>query len=169
VGVGDKVPDFSLRDLEGKVVKLSELQKDARRTKKGVVVLSFWCSFCPSCRRVEHGLDKLAKDYEGRALVMALDASAGETAGKVRDAAKKGGLTLPIVLDPDGRTADVFGTEATTTTTVVIDGEGVLRYCGRFNDGGRAYAEDALKAVLAGKEVAVKTTRHDGCRIIRNK
>jgi hypothetical protein len=26
----------------------------------------------------------------------------------------------------------LFGTEA-TTTTVVIDGEGVLRYCGRFN------------------------------------
>jgi RNA polymerase sigma factor (sigma-70 family) len=166
VGVGDKVPDFSLKDLDGKAVKLSELQKDAKRTKTGVVVLSFWCSFCPSCRRVEHGLDKLAKDYEGRALVMGLDASAGETAEKAIAAVKKEGLKLPIVLDPDGHTADVFGTEA-TTTTVVIDGEGVLRYCGRFNDGERAYAEDALKAVLAGKEVAVKTTRHDGCRIIR--
>jgi RNA polymerase sigma factor (sigma-70 family) len=166
VNVGDKVPDFSLQDLDGKTVKLSELQKDARRTKSGVVVLSFWCSFCPSCRRVEHGLEKLAKDYEGRALVMALDASAGETADRVRATARKEGLTLPIVLDPDGHTADGFGTEA-TTTTVVIDGKGVLRYCGRFQEGESAYAEEALKAVLAGKEVAVKTTRHDGCRILR--
>jgi RNA polymerase sigma factor (sigma-70 family) len=166
VSVGDKVSDFTLRTLDGKEVKLSELQKDARRTKKGDVVLSFWCSFCPSCRRVEHALDKLAKDYEGRALVIALDASAGETAEKARAAAKKEGLTLTIALDPDGHTADVFATEA-TTTTVVIDGEGVLRYCGRFSDGDRAYAEDALKAVLAGREVDVKMTRHDGCRIIR--
>jgi RNA polymerase sigma factor (sigma-70 family) len=166
VDVGNKVPDFTLEDLDGKVVKLSDLQKDARRTKSGVVVLSFWCSFCPSCRRVEHGLEKLAKDYAGRALVMALDASAGETAERVRAAARREGLTLPIVLDPDGHTADVFGTEA-TTTTVVIDGEGVLRYCGRFQEGESVYAEEALKAVLAGKEVAVKTTRHDGCRILR--
>jgi hypothetical protein len=56
----------------------------------------------------------------------------------------------------------VFGTEV-TTTTVVIDGNGVLRYCGRFGHGDQAgTAEAALKAVLAGKEVAVKTTPHDG-------
>ena len=72
------------------------------------------------------------------------------------------GLALPIVLDPGGRTADLFGTEV-TTTTVVIDGNGVLRYCGRFGQGDEvASAEAALKAVLAGKEVAVKTTPHDG-------
>jgi RNA polymerase sigma-70 factor (ECF subfamily) len=166
VRVGDKVPNFTVQDLDGKAVKLSDLQNDAKRTKKRVVVLSFWCSFCPSCRRVEHGLNKLAKDYEGRALVVALDASAGESAKKVGDTAKKEHLTLPIVLDPNGHTADIFGTEA-TTTTVVIDGDGVLRYCGRFNDGPRAYAADAVKAVLAGKEVEVQTTRHDGCRIVR--
>jgi thiol-disulfide isomerase/thioredoxin len=166
LNVGDKVPDFTLNDQGGKTVKLSDLQKDVKRTKKGIVVLSFWCSFCGSCRRVEHRLDKLAKDYEGQALVLALDASAGETAKRVNDALKKEGLSLPVILDPPGHTADLFGTEV-TTTTVVIDGEGVLRYCGRFNNGERIYAEDALKAVLAGKEVAVKTTPHDGCRIVR--
>jgi thiol-disulfide isomerase/thioredoxin len=156
VTVGTKVPDFSVRALDGKTVKLSELQKDQKRTKTGAVVLSFWCSTCHSCRRMEHHLDKLAKDYLGQAAVIALDANAGETAEKVAALARKKGLTMPIVLDPTGRTADVFGTEV-TTTTVVIDGKGVLRYCGRFGQ-----AEQALKAVLAGKEVAVKTTPHDG-------
>jgi RNA polymerase sigma factor (sigma-70 family) len=166
IAIGDSVPDFSVSDLDGKAVKLSQLQKDSRRTSSGIVVLSFWCSFCPSCRRVEKRLDKLATDYEGKAFVVALDASAGETAEMVRAAVRKEALTLPVLLDPDGRTADLFATAA-TTTTVVIDGQGVLRYCGRFNDGDRAYAEDALKALLAGGEVAVKITRHDGCRIIR--
>jgi thiol-disulfide isomerase/thioredoxin len=156
VTVGAKVPDFSVRALDGKAVKLSELQKDRKRTKTGVIVLSFWCSTCHSCRRVERHLDKLAKDYRGRAAVIALDANAGETAERVAAFAKKEGLTLPIVLDPSGRTADVFGTEV-TTTTVVIDGDGVLRYNGRFGQG-----EEALKEVLAGKEVSVKTTPHDG-------
>ena len=160
--VGENVPDFSLRTLDGKDLKLSDLQKDEKRTKKGVVVLSFWCSTCDSCRRVEHHLDKLAKDYEGQAAVIALDANAGETAETVTSFAKEQGLALPIVLDTSGHTADLFGTKV-TTTTVVIDGNGVLRYCGRFNQGDRAaYAEEALKAVLAGKEVAVKTTPHDG-------
>jgi thiol-disulfide isomerase/thioredoxin len=161
VAVGEKVPDFSVRTLDDKTVKLSELQKDEKRTRQGIVVLSFWCSTCSSCRRVEPHLDKLARDYRGQAAVIALDANAGETAERVTAFAKEKGLTMPIVLDPGGRTADLFGTEV-TTTTVVIDGNGVLRYCGRFGQGDEAAAEAALKAVLAGKEVAVKTTPHDG-------
>src|SRR5262249_44733405 len=106
-------------------------------------------------------LDKLAKDYAGQAAVIALDANAGETAQRVAAFAKEKGLRMPSVLDPSGRTADLFGTEV-TTTTVVIDGQGVLRYCGRFSQGEKAYAGEALKAVLAGKEVAVKTPLHDG-------
>src|SRR5262245_32988933 len=76
IKVGEKVPELSVRTLDGMTVKLSELQKDAKRAKSGVVVLSFWCTTCGSCRRVEHRLDKLAKDYEGRVAVMALDANA---------------------------------------------------------------------------------------------
>src|SRR5262245_17391644 len=162
IGVGEKVPDFSVRTLDGKAVKLSELQKDQKRTKSGIIVLSFWCSTCSSCRRVEQFLDKLAKDYAGQVAVIALDANAGETAEHVAAFAKEKGLTMPIVLDAKGKSADIFGVDV-TTTTVVIDGTGILRYCGRFRDGdGAAYAEEALKALLAGKEVAVKTTPHEG-------
>jgi len=161
VKVGDKVPDFSVRILDGKTVKLSELQKDERRTKSGVVVLSFWCSTCHSCRDVEHLLAKLPKDYGGQAAVIALDANADETAEGVAAFLKKNGLELPVVLDPDGNTADLFGVRR-TTTTVVIDGNGVLRYCGQYRQKGGGSAEEALKAVLAGKEVAVKTTPHNG-------
>ncbi len=159
--VGDKVPDFTLRDQTGRALKFSELLKDVQRTPKGIIVLSFWCSTCSSCRRVEHHLDKLAKDYQGQALVLALDANAGETPENVSAFAAKQGLTLPIFLNLDARAADILGTTV-TTTTAVIDGSGVLRYFGRFSDGQHAYAEDALKAVLAGKEVAVKTTEHSG-------
>ncbi|GIT29727.1 MAG: hypothetical protein Ct9H300mP1_17730 [Planctomycetaceae bacterium] len=45
------------------------------------MVLNFWCSFCGSCRHVEHSLNKLASAYKGRVAVVALDASPGETVG----------------------------------------------------------------------------------------
>jgi hypothetical protein len=59
--------------------------------------------------------EKLAKDYEGRALVKALDASADEIAEEARAALKPEGATLPVHLDPDGHAADVFGTDAIAT------------------------------------------------------
>lgn len=161
VKIGDNVPDFSVRTLDGKSVRLSELQKDERRTERGVVVLSFWCTTCHSCRDVEHLLAKLYKDYGGQAAVIALDANADETAERVAAFVKKHGLELPIVLDHSGNTADLFGVKR-TTTTVVIDGKGVLRYCGQFRQKGGGSAEEALKAVLTGKEVAIKTTPHNG-------
>lgn len=161
VKVGDTVPDFSVRTLDGKNVKLSELQKDAGKTKDGVVVLSFWCATCHSCRDVEPLLAQLAKDFAGQAYVMALDANAGETIEEVNAFLKKKGMTLPVVLDPDSATADLFGVKK-TTTTLVIDGKGILRYCGQFRQRKGGSAEAALKSVLAGTEVAVKTTPHNG-------
>ena len=162
VKVGARVPDFTVHTLDGKDIKLSELRKEAERSKSGVVVLSFWCSTCHSCRDVERQLAKLSKDYDGQVAVIALDANADETSERVAAFVKKSGLALPVVLDPSGKTADLFGVRR-TTTTVVIDGDGVLRYCGQFRQkAGGGSAEDALRAVLAGKEVAVKTTPHNG-------
>ena len=45
---------------------------------------------------------------------------------------------------------------------VVIDGDGMLRYCGQFGDQENSFAQNALEAVLAGEEVPVKKTRQKG-------
>lgn len=161
VGIGEKVPDFTVVDLDGKTWKFSELHRKASLKDRTAVVLTFWCSFCHSCRHVEGDLDQLAKDYKGKAAVFAVDASAGETAEGVLEFADERGLTVPILLNPDGSAADLFGTKV-TTTTVVIDADGVLRYCGQFGHGKHCPAGEALKAVLAGKDVQVKTTPHRG-------
>jgi thiol-disulfide isomerase/thioredoxin len=160
IAIGDKVPDFEVV-IDGKKWMLSELQADPTVTSDGTLVLTFWCSFCHSCRHVEHQLDSLATQYRGKVGVIALDASAGETAEKVAEFAAKQGLTLPIALSSGGAAADIFGTRV-TTTTVVIDGNGLLRYCGQFGDRENSFAQDALEAVLAGEEVPVKKTRQKG-------
>jgi peroxiredoxin len=151
---GDRVPDFSITDLSGTTRKLSELQKS---TPSGAVTLTFWCSFCHSCRPMESKLDKVARAFKGKAAVVAVDASAGETADGIRAFAKGKGLAVPILLDAEGKAADLFGVRV-TTTTLVIDREGILRYRGQFTEAERPLAEEALKAVLDGKEVRQKET-----------
>lgn len=158
LAVGDRVPDFTVRDLQGKTHRLSELRK---QTKSGIVSLTFWCSFCHSCRHVEERLDRFARDYKGQAVVAAIDASAGETAAAVGAFAKKKGLSLPILMDAPGKVADLFGVKV-TTTTVLIDGQGILRYRGRLLEEEQFLAGDALKAVLVGEPVARKETPQRG-------
>lgn len=160
LSVGDKVPEFVVT-IAGKKRTLSELRQDAALSEDGTLVLTFWCSFCHSCRDIEQRLDKLAKRYSGRVGVIALDASAGETTEVVAEFAKENGLSLPIALNPSGTAADIFGVQV-TTTTIVIDSKGILRYRGQFGASGHAYAAEALEAVLAGEDVRVKKTRQKG-------
>ncbi len=161
VKIGEKVTDFSVKALDGTTWKLSDLRDVEQLSDDGVTVLTFWCSFCHSCRHVEGPLDKLAKKYKGKVLVMAVDSSVGETANAVAAFKKKKRLSLPIGLDPNGQAADVFGARF-TTTTAVIDRDGVLRYLGQFGHGDDRFAEDALKDVLAGRDVQVNHSQQRG-------
>ena len=142
LAVGDPVPDFEVTDVAGKPVKLSELRA---RTESGVVSLTFWCTFCHSCRMTDAKLQKLADDHKGKAAVAGVDASAVDDAKKIGDFAKAKGFTVPVYLDAAGKAADLFGVKV-TTTTMVIDKAGVLRYRGTFDRAG-----DALASVLGGK------------------
>jgi len=160
IAIGDMVPDFEV-SIAGRKWKLSELRQNKEITADGTLVLTFWCSFCHSCRHVEKSLDALAQEYRGKVGVIALDASAGETTEGVAEFARARELSLPIALDASGTSADVFGTRV-TTTTVVIDKDGLLRYRGQFGDGRHSFALDALQAVLAGKDVPVHETRQKG-------
>ena len=160
IKIGEKVPDFEVTIGETKW-KLSELQKSKEITEDGSLVLTFWCSFCHSCRHVEHQLDELAEHYHGKVGVIALDASAGETTEDVTAFANKEKLSLPIAIDAAGKSADIFGVDA-TTTAVVIDKDGILRYRGQFVAGKKQLAHEALKSVLAGKDVAIAETRQKG-------
>ena len=160
ISIGDKVPDFEVT-INDKKWTLSQLRKNAELTSDGTIVLTFWCSFCHSCRHIDQSLNKLAQHYKGKAAVIALDASDGETTEEVTRFAKEKGLTLPIALNASGSAADIFGAKR-TTTTVVIDKQGVLRYCGQFGNARNPFAQNALEAVLQGQTVKVAETKHRG-------
>jgi peroxiredoxin len=55
--------DFSLQDMSGKTVKLSDY-------KGKVVLLEFWATWCPPCRASVPGLEKLHNAYKDKGLVV---------------------------------------------------------------------------------------------------
>jgi thiol-disulfide isomerase/thioredoxin len=56
-------PDFSLPDLDGKPHTLSEYRGK-------VVVLNFWATWCPACKEELPSLQKLARSYRDRGLIV---------------------------------------------------------------------------------------------------
>lgn len=158
LAVGDKVPEFTVTDVAGKSWKLSDLQK---RTGSGVVCLTFWCTFCHSCRMMDTRFQKVADEFKDKAAVVGLDASAADTPKKVEDFTREKKFSVPVFVDADGKAADLFGVRV-TTTTVVIDKTGILRYRGQFGTENSPHAQNALRAVLDGTEVAVKETSPAG-------
>ncbi|MCW8129666.1 MAG: redoxin domain-containing protein [Planctomycetota bacterium] len=163
---GGKVPDLGLTGLDGKSVPLDALLKgDDGKARPAVLVV--WCSTCPSCRMAEDRIAAFAGKYKDRAAVCFLDANLGETPEKAKAALAKKKLEMPVLFDAAGASVNAFGLSC-TTTALVIDGSGVLRYHGRFDQNDNRYAEDALTAVLDGKDVAVATTAEAGCGIVRD-
>lgn len=161
IAVGQKVPDFVVPDLRGRGQRLSRLLK---QSKSGVVVLTFWCTICSTCRTMEDRLEQLHRSGGRQVGVYALDANtAGETPRQIVAFMKRKRLSFPVLMDVGGRLAQAFGVRA-TTTTLVIDSKRILRYFGKFDDrrGREAYTVDAVKALLENRPVAIKQTRPVG-------
>lgn len=90
--VSAAAPSFSIRKLDGTVVNSAEL-------RGRVVILDYWATWCPACRREMPELEKLYQRYQGNSRVSfwAVDVrDGGETPEKARTYMQNAGYTLPI-------------------------------------------------------------------------
>ncbi len=174
--VGKPAPDFALKDLDGKEVRLSSF--------KGKTVVLEW--FNPSCPFVDRShtkgsLKDTAKRHTKNGVVwLAVNSGApgkqGHGADANREGAKKYGIDHPILLDETGDVGKKYG--ATNTPHMfVIDDKGTLVYRGAIDNspdgegespaGGKlvSYVDEALAAVAAGKAPATSETKAYGCGV----
>ncbi len=87
--VGDQAIDWTLKDSDGKTVKLADL-------KGKVVVMDFWATWCPPCRKAMPDVQKLHDEFKDKGvMVYGLnawekdDTKADKTTGKKQTAAEK--------------------------------------------------------------------------------
>ncbi|MDQ0177064.1 peroxiredoxin family protein [Bacillus chungangensis] len=118
---GDTAFDFTLKDLEGNDVKLSDFQG-----KK--VFLNFWATWCPPCKAE---MPHMQNFYESKANEMNVEILAvnltKEDKGieKVKKFAEDYKITFPILLDEKGHIGKKYRSFA-IPTTYVLNTEGKI-------------------------------------------
>ncbi|HJV64664.1 MAG TPA: TlpA disulfide reductase family protein [Geomonas sp.] len=115
---GNPAPDFTLKDMSGRAVQLSSLRGK-------VVLVNFWATWCPPCRAEVPSMVKLNQAMQGKAFQML--AISIDEGGKdaVTSFFQKENLTLPALLDTDGKVSRLYGTTG-VPETFVVDQKGVI-------------------------------------------
>jgi thiamine biosynthesis lipoprotein len=85
------------------------------------VVLEFWASWCETCKRALPDHEKLARAYAGRLQVWAVNV--GEDPETAASYVRHRGMTLPVLVDPEGKAATSLGMDA-MPYAVLLDAEG---------------------------------------------
>jgi peroxiredoxin len=176
--LGSPAPDFVLPGVDGKIHKLSDYASSK------LLVVVFTCDHCPNAQMYEGRVTQLYNDYKDKGVAVVaispndpkairideLDSSdVSDTLEemKIRVAYKH----LPYPYLYDGETESVsqaYGPQA-SPHIFIFDQQRTLRYEGAIDDSYRIefakrhYALDAIDALLADKEVAVKHTGAFGC------
>ena len=162
-----KAPAFTLEDVEGKKVNLSDFADK-------IVVLEWANPGCPIWLRVHKAgtFKALAEKYKDKGVVwLAINSTRTSNREKNRKFAETEKVPYPILDDHAGTVGRAYGAK-TTPHMFVIDKHGQLAYEGAIDDdpAGRKekplnYVDQALTELLAGKAVSVPKTKPYGCSV----
>jgi peroxiredoxin len=170
--LGTKAPDFSLPNVDGKRIALSDLQGAP------ALLVVFMCNHCPYVKHVAAGLATLAGEYQAKGVAV-VGISANDVAGFPEDAPAKmveesrtRGYSFPYLYDESQAVAKAYRA-ACTPDFYLFDKQQKLVYRGQM-DSSRpgsdvpVTGEDlraALDAVLSGRPVSDKQKPSIGCNI----
>ena len=117
--LGKTAPQFTLVDLSGKKVSLSQF-------KGHPIVMNFWATYCGPCRLEMPWFQQLEGKYQAQGLVvLGLDQDEGMATKEIADAAKKVGVSYPILL-PDDKVAASYQLGDYLPETMYIDKNGKI-------------------------------------------
>lgn len=122
IGEGHTAPDFTLENLKGEPVKLSDL-----RGKK--VILNFWASWCPPCQVEAPEMQAYYEAHKSNDFtILAVNATISEKSNSdVKDFVDDFGLTFPTVLDTVGTISKDYQVRG-LPTSYFIDKQGVIHH-----------------------------------------
>ena len=178
LALGSPAPDFALPGVDGQIHKLSDYASSP------ILVVVFTCNHCPIAQMYEKRIQQLATDYKDKGVAVVaiqgndpqairideLDSSdLSDTLPEMKIRVQYKHLTYPYLYDGDTqKVTRAYGPQA-TPHAFIFDQQRHLRYEGRIDNSYRTElvktqdARNAIDALLAHKEVAVKHTGVFGC------
>ena len=167
---GSKAPKFRLKGSNGKTVRLAD--------HAGKIVVLEWVN--PECPIAKQYYDrkvpqKLARKYQEEGVVwLGINSGRDQTAQQNRKFVETFDLDYPILEDPAGAIARLYGAKC-TPHVFIIDRQGTIAYNGVVDDSTRSsrakkktithFVADALSALVAGSAVKVPFTQPVGTPI----
>jgi len=115
--VGQAAPDFTIEDIDGKPVTLSDHRGKA-------VFIAFWASWCPACIAEMPDFEAVHQRFGGDVVFVGVNLQDVDRATAERFVVETG-VTYPIADDPTGAIYASFGGFA-MPTTVYIDADGEI-------------------------------------------
>ena len=146
-----EAPGFQLEDMDGEVYSLENYRGK-------VVILNFWATWCPPCRREIPSMEALQQAFKNEPFAI-LAINEWETEDHVF--AFMGELpvepSFPILFDKDSEVAQSFGVKG-LPTTLLLDTEGMIVYRAV---GGRDFNHPEVKKIIRELLPGGKTASND--------
>jgi peroxiredoxin len=120
VKLGEPAPNFLLRDLNGRLVTLSDLRGK-------VVLLNFWATWCGPCRVEMPAMEELYRAFSRKDLEILAVSTDAQGAAVTRPFQQENHLTFPILHDADYRVGLTYGARS-LPMTFMVDRQGIVRH-----------------------------------------
>ncbi|MBC7798027.1 MAG: TlpA family protein disulfide reductase [Pyrinomonadaceae bacterium] len=118
--VGDKMPAFTVTDLDGAKIKIGEANGK-------VMLVNFWATWCPPCLtempRLENDVWNKYKSENFYMIAIARE----QTDDEIKDFKKENRLSFPMAADPEREVYKLFGNGG-IPRSYVVDGDGKILY-----------------------------------------
>lgn len=172
--VGKSAPDFTLKNVDGKMVSLSDFNN-----KKGVILI-FTCNHCPYSKLYEDRIIALDNKYKAKGWpVVAINPNdpaiaPGDSYDKMIERANEKGFTFPYLFDEGQNIYPQYGATRTPHVYLLENTKKGFKvaYIGAIDDNAKDatavkehFVENAIDALMAGEKVDRKETAAIGCTI----
>ena len=114
-----RLPEFELKDIYGKVVKINDL------TANGPVIISFWATWCAPCKKELEAIHEVYIDWqeETNVTLVAVSIEDEKTKARVPAYVNGKGWDYVVLLDPNGDFKRTMGVNI-VPHTFLVDKEG---------------------------------------------
>ncbi|MDP8227854.1 MAG: TlpA disulfide reductase family protein [Candidatus Electryoneaceae bacterium] len=143
----DNAPDFTLTDINGQIVQLSE------RLQQGPVLIDFWATWCKPCKQELPHVNRISEQFADSGLqVWAVSTDNARSQSRIKPFIRSKQYTFDVMLDPNQEVRRLFGGVSIPFTVLIAQsGEIVYQHLG-YVAGDEVDLIEAVEALFPQEE-----------------